>query len=84
MVDTTTAPIFQGTVRYLKELGKWTAEYEQTNNKATELLEKHYEAYKAAMAEAKNRGITPSHDNETYLEILAKHKAGLPDFSVRQ
>jgi hypothetical protein len=79
-----TTPMHPGTVQYLKDIGEWTSEYETWNNKTKDLLNKHYEAYKAAVAEAKARGITPSADDETYLEILAKHKEGLPDFSVRQ
>ena len=79
-----TTPMHSGTVKYLKEIGEWNNEYEAWNNKTIELLDKHDAAYKAAVEEAKGRGITPNANDETYVQILAKYKAGLPDFSLRQ
>ena len=78
-----TTAMHPGTVQYLSDIGAWNNELETWNNKTMDLLDKHNQAYKLAVAEAKGRGITPNANDETYLQILAKHKAGLPDFSVR-
>ncbi len=51
------APFHEGAIRYLKEKGIWKAEFDPWNNKFAERTKKLQEAWKAALQEAKSKGV---------------------------
>lgn len=65
------APFHEGSIRYLKEKGIWTAESEQWNQKFLARGKKMQEAWKVALQEAKSKGIS----DKDFVEFwLAKRK----------
>lgn len=80
-LDTTIiSPVAPGTVRYLREIGKWTAEDDKWNAKAEETMFKYVEASKAAHEEAVERNLQVSLDSEEWMELWASYKEGLPTY----
>ena len=76
-------PVAEGTIRYLKEIGQWTAEDDKWNMEAIELNTKYVEAYQAAVTEAKAKGIAVDAANEEWINLWDSHKEGLPRFRSR-
>jgi TRAP transporter TAXI family solute receptor len=67
-------PLHPGTVRYLKEIGKWSDEDEAWNNKQWQLIENLRAAWDDAIEEAIDKGIEPSSGNKAWIEIWEKHR----------
>jgi TRAP transporter TAXI family solute receptor len=76
-------PVHVGTVRYLKEIGMWTAKDDEWNQKAIEIEKKYNEAYAKAKAEAKKKNIQISISNKEWMGLWERHKAGLPRLRAR-
>ena len=77
---TVITPVAPGTVRYLKEIGMWTAEDDKWNAKAEEIMFKYVEASKAAHEGAVERNLQVSLDSEEWMELWASYKKGLPSY----
>jgi len=71
-------PVHVGTVRYLKEKGKWSREDDAWNKKNMELNKKYVEAYNAAIAAADEKKIEIAPKNEAWLSLWKDYKKGLP------
>ena len=71
-------PVHGGTVRYLKEKGKWSAEDEAWNEKNKALIKKYVEAYNAAIAAADEKKIEVAPKNKPWLALWGDYKKGLP------
>lgn len=82
-MDRSSVPVHEGTVRYLKEIGKWTDEDEAANQASIEKMDRWIEAREAALAEAREKRIVPDQDNEEFMAIHNKHTEGLEGFSSR-
>ncbi|NWO04741.1 MAG: TAXI family TRAP transporter solute-binding subunit [Alteromonadaceae bacterium] len=82
-LDKSAMPVHEGTVKYLKEVGAWTEEDDAWNQAAIEKMDRWYGARQAALAEAKDKRIRPSHDNPEYMEILSQHTESLEVFKSR-
>ncbi len=82
-LDHSPLPVHNGTIRYLREIGKWTAEDDKWNKNAIDLQNRWLAARKAAQEEAKSKGIKMHWENEEFLKIFRKHTEGLPVFKVR-
>ena len=82
-LDRSPLPIHEGTVRYLKEVGAWTAEDDTWNQAAIEKMDRWTEARQAALDEARKERIQASHNNEEFTAILKKHTEGLEPFRTR-
>jgi TRAP transporter TAXI family solute receptor len=82
-LDRSPLPIHEGTVRYLKEIGAWTEEDDQWNQEAIEKMDSWIAARQAALAEAQEKGIQPSRNNEAFMAIVEKHSQGLEGFRTR-
>ena len=76
-------PVAEGTVRYLKEIGQWTAKDDQWNEEAIKLMDRWIKARNAAIDEAKSKGVKLHWEDKGYLDILKKHAAGIPPFMAR-
>jgi len=82
-LDVSPVPIHEGTVKYLKEIGVWSNEDDKWNEEAIALNTKYVEASERTFAEAKEKSITIELDNEDWLNLWNKHKAGLEGFKSR-
>jgi TRAP transporter TAXI family solute receptor len=71
-------PIHEGTIRYLKERGVWTAKDEARQEYNKGLLEKYIKAYKAAIAEADKKKIEISPTNQEWVKLWESYKKDLP------
>lgn len=76
-------PVSEGTIRYLKEIGQWTAADDKWNNEAIALMDRWVKARNAALDEAKAKGVKIHWENKDYLAILEKHTKGIPVFETR-
>lgn len=82
-LDRSPLPIHEGTVRYLKEIGAWTEKDDQWNQEAIVKMDSWIAARQAALAEAQEKGIQPSRNNEAFMAIVEKHSQGLEGFRTR-
>lgn len=82
-LDRTSMPVHPGTIRYLREIGAWTAEDDAWNQAAVERMDAWVAARQAALDEARDRGVRADMESEAYLEILRKHTEGLEGFKSR-
>ncbi|MFL1404519.1 TAXI family TRAP transporter solute-binding subunit [Marinobacter sp. M1N3S26] len=82
-LDRSPLPVHEGTVRYLKEIDVWTEEDEARNNEAIAKMDKWIEARKAALAEARDKRVTPDYNDEEFMAIFEKHTEGLEGFRSR-
>jgi hypothetical protein len=76
-------PVAEGTVRYLKEIGQWSAADDKWNNEAIALMDRWVKARNAALDEAKAKGVKIHWENKEYLDILGKHTKDIPVFRLR-
>ena len=83
-LDFSYAPIHEGTIRYLKEKGMWTADDDVRQAYNADLVTKYVEAYQEALALADAQGIKVDPENEEWIELWAGYKKDLelPVFKV--
>lgn len=67
-------PLHDGTIRYLKEKGKWGAADTTWNEKNKDLLAKYVKAYKAAIAAADEKNIKIAPDNKDWVTLWESYK----------
>jgi TRAP transporter TAXI family solute receptor len=84
LAETDFVPLHDGTVKYLKELGKWTPAHEARRQQNIELLTKWEKAYQDAIAAAEKEGIPVDPANKAWTDFWkARAKAtGYPAFQV--
>lgn len=82
-LDRSPLPVHEGTVKYLREIGAWTAEDDAWNTEAAAKMDRWMEARKAAMAEARQANVKIDFQNEEFLNIVKKHTEGLEGFKSR-
>lgn len=75
-------PVAEGTIKYLREIGQWTATDDKAQEDNIALMERHVQARNAAMDEAKSKGIKIHYQNQEYLDTLARHMAGIPKITA--
>lgn len=76
-------PILPGTIKYLKEKGKWDASDEDWNNAQWAKQKRLSQLWEAATEEAIAKKINPDYKNMAWLEIWDKHKSVIPPFKAR-
>jgi len=81
-LDTAFMPFHEGTVKYLKEKGVWTADHDKRQAYNLALVNRYIEAYQAAIADAEAKGIDIHPRNEAWMNLWAEHKKDLPIFKV--
>jgi TRAP transporter TAXI family solute receptor len=82
-LDYSPSPVSEGTIRYLKEIGQWTAADDKWNEEAIKLMDRWIKARDAAIAEAKTKGVKIHWEDKAYLDILKKHTARISPFTAR-
>ena len=76
-------PLLPGTVKYLKEKGKWDATDEKWNNEQWAKSKKLSQAWQAALDVAIGKKINPDYKNKAWLAIWDKHRSPVPRYSSR-
>lgn len=76
-------PIHDGTIRYLKEIGKWTAADDLWNAEAKKLTARYVEAWRQATSRAHERKIRIAHDSKEWVELWGSVTKDIPEFKVR-
>lgn len=74
-------PIHDGTIRYLKEIGLWTAADDKLQKENIEIIDRYIKGYQAAIAEADSKKIEVDPLNKKWMDLWDEHKASLPKFS---
>jgi hypothetical protein len=77
------APVHPSTVKYLKEIGQWTAKDDVWQAEAVALVNAYNVAWKKAVAEGKSKGVKMSMKNQVWIDIWTKHKKGLKRLATR-
>jgi hypothetical protein len=75
-------PVHDGTVRYLKEKGKWSAAETAWSDKNRELVARYTKAYQAAIAAADQKNIKVVPDNNEWVALWGSYKKDFPLFGV--
>jgi TRAP transporter TAXI family solute receptor len=75
-------PVHDGTIRYLKEKGKWHPADTTWNEKNKDLLARYVKAYKAAIAAADEKNIKIAPDNKDWVALWESFKKDFPFFGV--
>ncbi len=81
-IDAALFPIAKGTIRYLKEIGQWTAKDDQWNDEAIKNDDKMVQVRDTFLAEAKAKGIAA--DSKDAAELwTSKYVPTLPPLAAR-
>jgi len=76
-LDYAYAGVHDGTIRYLKEKGMWSAADDARNEYNCWLNDQYVEAYSTAMQMAKDKGLQIAPDNEEWVQLWRDYKKGL-------
>jgi hypothetical protein len=68
-----TIPAHPGTIKYLKEVGVWTAKHDAHQAERLRVEAERLKAWGAALAEAKAKGIATKPGNEKWLNLWEAH-----------
>lgn len=81
MLDSSIAPIAEGTIKYLKEVGVWKAEDDKWNQAAIDIQNLYIQAGKDAWAQAKKMNVTIAADSPEWLALWDSYIKKLPPFT---
>jgi len=73
-LDMTYVPVHEGVIRYMKEIGKWTAADDARQTYNLKILDMYKKAYKEAIAKAEANGIKISPQNEDWVDLWINYK----------
>ncbi|MFC1885692.1 TAXI family TRAP transporter solute-binding subunit [Thermodesulfobacteriota bacterium] len=82
-LDRCSMPVHLSTVKYLKEIGKWTAKDDKWNGEAIKTVSAYIKAFDAATAEAKSKGIKISTKNKKWMDLWDGHKKDIKPMLTR-
>lgn len=82
-LDVSAAPVHPGTVKYLKEIGAWTAEDDQWNQEADALMQRYVDAWPKAAAAAKSQKIKIEMGNKKWEALWADTIKDIPPLKTR-
>ncbi len=81
-LNTCFLPNHDGTIKYLKEIGKWTSDDDARQKYNVELGNRYIKAYEKAIADADAKKITIESGKKEWCELWASHKKDLPLYDV--
>lgn len=67
-------PMHEGTIRYLKEKGRWKAQYQARQDQLVALAKKREHGYRAAMQAAEKKGIAVDAGNAQWVAFWKDHR----------
>jgi hypothetical protein len=84
LADSTFIPIHDGTIRYLKEKGQWSAKDQARQDANVALVNRYIEAFKAAVAMADSKKITVDSKSKEFMTLWTEYKKtnNIPAFKV--
>jgi TRAP transporter TAXI family solute receptor len=82
-LDVCPLPYHPGAIKYLKEIGVWTAKDDVWNAEAGQLAERYQKAWQVALKKAQEQGITASVTNPKWLSLWGEVKREIPPFKTR-
>jgi TRAP transporter TAXI family solute receptor len=82
-LDVCPLPYHPGAIKYLKEIGVWTAKDDVWNAEALQLADRYEKAWQVALKKAKDQGITVSVANPKWLSLWKEVKSDIPPFRTR-
>ena len=82
-LDVCPVPVHPGTVRYLQEIGKWSAADDTWNEAAKTLMQRYVDAWPQAVDEADANNITIAVDNQEWLDLWAGYVKDIPRLKTR-
>jgi hypothetical protein len=83
-LDVAMAPVHDGTIRYFKEIGLWTANDDARQEYNLKLMTWYCEAWDAAIATAEKKNIEISDKNEDWSQLWTDHKKNIDIPPIRQ
>ena len=85
IVDFTWVPVHEGTIRYLKEKGLWTAAHDARQEYNVKLIDSYIEAYQTAIQMALQQRMTMSPENKDWIKLWENYKKelGLPALRLK-
>lgn len=81
-LDISYLPVHDGTIKYLKEVGIWTADDDARQKYNVDLVDKYIKAYAEAIKAADEQEIMIESKGEKWCELWAGFKKDLPHFDV--
>lgn len=76
-------PLHNGTIRYLKEKGAWSAADQKRQDFNVKVFDAYESSFDKAIAEAEGKKIKIRPDNKEWMDIWARHKKDIPRIKVR-
>lgn len=67
-------PLHEGTIRYLKEKGKWKDAYQKRQDQLVALAKKYEKVYKGALAAAEKKGLAIEPANKDWVAFWAEFR----------
>ncbi len=74
VLDRSYVPIAEGTIRYFKEIGKWTEADDARQEYNIKLIDKYMEAYSNCVAQAHADGVNIDTQNQDWLDYWEAYK----------
>jgi len=84
LAETGFLPLHDGVVRYLEELGMWSAAHETRQQQNIDLLTKWEESYQTAIRMAEDKGIFVNAESEAWFELWDEYRDSLPHPSFKK
>ncbi len=76
-------PVHTGTIRYLREVGKWTEADDTWNTEAKTLVQRYVDAWTQASAAAKAKNIPIKAGDKSWEDLWASYVKDIPPLKVR-
>jgi TRAP transporter TAXI family solute receptor len=78
LAETSFLPVHDGAVRYLEEIGLWSAAHEARRQQNIDLLTKWEDAYQTAIGMAEDKGIYVNAESDAWFELWSDYRDSLP------
>lgn len=81
MIEKTFIPVHDGTIRYLREIGRWNDVHDRRQEYNLWLSQQYISAYEKALAEASQKRISVTPSNPEWLRLWDTYKAAIPRYA---
>jgi hypothetical protein len=79
LLDNTFIPVHEGVIKYLKEVGMWSAADDERQATNVALFQAYEDAWKAALATADEEMVMVDPEQERWLNIWEEYKSTIPN-----
>jgi hypothetical protein len=81
-LDVVFLPVHEGTIKYLKEIGMWSAKDDRRQKYNVDLLTRYADGYKTAITEADKKKIKIDPTNKEWVELWNGVKKDIPKIEL--